>query len=225
MRVSSLMSGPTTTPGSNPGPTRSARTASTKRGTNRSAMDRWTKIRLAQMHDWPPTRRYLIATAPSTAASRSASSKTTKGALPPSSKDTRLRECAAACMSCFPTSVEPVKASFRTSGCAAKASPIGRDLAPVTTLNTPAGSPASAAISASARAVSGVAEAGLRTTGQPAARAGAILRVTMVAGKFHGVMAATTPTGWWTTHSRLSRNGEGTRSPYVRRASSANQPK
>jgi hypothetical protein len=45
LRVSSLMRGPTTTPGSNLGPTRSFRTASTKRGMKRSAMVSWTKIR------------------------------------------------------------------------------------------------------------------------------------------------------------------------------------
>ena len=73
--------------------------------------------------------------------------------------------------------------------------------------------------------MSGVADAGLSTTVQPAARAGAIFRVTIVAGKFHGVMAATTPTGWRRTQRRFSRAGEGTSSPYARRASSANHPK
>ena len=42
-----------------------------------------------------------------------------------------------------------------------------------------------------ASAVSGVAGDGFRTTLHPAARAGAILRVTIVAGKFQGVTAAT----------------------------------
>ena len=46
-----------------------------------------------------------------------------------------------------------------------------------------------------ASAVSGVSAAGLSTTVQPAARAGAILRVAMAAGKFHGVTSAATPTG------------------------------
>ena len=44
-------------------------------------------------------------------------------------------------------------------------------------------------------AVIGVSAAGLRTTVQPAASAGAILRVAMAAGKFHGVTSAATPTG------------------------------
>ena len=66
---------------------------------------------------------------------------------------------------------------------------------PLITLNTPAGKPARLASSASASADSGVSGAGLTTTVQPAASAGAHLRVIMADGKFHGVMQATTPTG------------------------------
>jgi hypothetical protein len=58
---------------------------------------------------------------------------------------------------------------------------------------TPAGTPARNASSASASADSGVCSAGLTTTVQPAANAGATLRVIMAIGKFHGVMAAHTP--------------------------------
>src|SRR5262249_52771056 len=133
--------------------------------------------------------------------------------LRPSSRATRFGGPAAACISCLPTAVDPVKAILRTSGWPTSTSPIGRDLAPVTTLNTPGGRPASAVSAARASAVSGVAEAGLGTAGQPGARAGAVLPGTHVAGKFQGVIAPTTPTGWAKTHRRLSRNGEGTRSP------------
>ena len=73
--------------------------------------------------------------------------------------------------------------------------------------------------------MSGVAEAGFSTTGQPAASAGAIFRVTIVAGKFHGVMAATGPSGERSTQKRLPGTGDVTHSPPSRRASSANQPK
>src|SRR5687767_5019120 len=128
-------------------------------------------------------------------------------------------------MSSLPTSVEPVKAILRTLGCRKNSSARGLERLPTTTLNTPAGKPASCTISASASAVNGVAEAGLSTTGQPAASAGAILRVTIVDGQFHGVIAATTPSGCLMTHRRLLLNGEGTISPYTRRASSANQLK
>jgi hypothetical protein len=44
----------------------------------------------------------------------------------------------------------------------------------------------------------------LITTGQPAASAGAHLRVIMALGKFQGVIAATTPIGCLITTMRLS---------------------
>jgi hypothetical protein len=50
------------------------------------------------------------------------------------------------------------------------------------TLMTPGGTPASSMIGISASIVSGVSDAGLSTTGQPAARAGAIFRVAIAAG-------------------------------------------
>src|SRR2546425_12069001 len=96
-------------------------------------------------------------------------------------------------MSRVPTAVDPVKAIFRTAGWSRNTWPITLLLLPVTTLNTPAGSPASAQMVARASAVSGVALAGFRTTAQPAARAGAILRVTIVAGEFHGGVAPPPP--------------------------------
>ena len=64
----------------------------------------------------------------------------------------------------------------------------------MTTFRTPAGTPASSASNASASDVRGVSSAGLATTVQPAASAGAILRAIIAAGKFQGVIAATTPT-------------------------------
>ena len=61
--------------------------------------------------------------------------------------------------------------------------------------STPGGRPASSASFATASAVSGVCSAGFNTIVQPAASAGAALRVTIAAGKFHGVIPAVTPTG------------------------------
>ena len=55
--------------------------------------------------------------------------------------------------------------------------------------------PARSASSAMASAESGVCSAGFSTTVQPAARAGATLRVIIALGKFQGVMAAQTPIG------------------------------
>ena len=48
---------------------------------------------------------------------------------------------------------------------------------------------------------------------QPTARAGPALRVIMAAGKFHGVMAATTPTGCRMTTMRASALKVGMVSP------------
>jgi hypothetical protein len=80
---------------------------------------------------------------------------------------------------------------------------------PVTTFSTPAGTPASTASRAMARAHSGVSAAGLTTTVQPAARAGPTLRVIMAIGKFHGAMAAQTPIGCLIEARRLPGIGEG----------------
>ena len=63
------------------------------------------------------------------------------------------------------------------------------------TLKAPGGRPASASSSANISAVSGVTEAGFRTTALPSASAGAIFHMACSSGKFHGVIAPTTPTG------------------------------
>ncbi|MCY1235973.1 hypothetical protein D9M72_486070 [compost metagenome] len=89
-------------------------------------------------------------------------------------------------------------------------------------LSTPAGMPACCASHTSASAVSGVSSAGLATTVQPAASAGAILRAIIASGKFHGVIAATTPTGSFSTSSLRPGTASATISPQMRVASSAN---
>jgi hypothetical protein len=71
-------------------------------------------------------------------------------------------------------------------------------------------------------AVSGVALAGFTTLVQPAAIAGPSFRVIIAAGKFHGVIAATTPTGWRRTSTRLAGLAAGTIWPYTRSASPPN---
>ncbi len=125
------------------------------------------------------------------------------------------------CASSTPTLVDPVKLILRTCGLLHSSPPITLAL-PVTTLNTPGGMPARCASSASASADSGVSLAGLQTKVQPAASAGPHLRVIMAAGKFHGVIAPTTPMGWRSTMMRLSVVWPGMTSPYMRLPSSAN---
>ncbi|SGP04351.1 Uncharacterised protein [Mycobacterium tuberculosis] len=61
--------------------------------------------------------------------------------------------------------------------------------------------------------MSGVCSAGLATIVQPAASAGATLRVIIAAGKFQGVIAAVTPTGCRNTQIRLSGELAGMVSP------------
>ncbi len=89
-------------------------------------------------------------------------------------------------------------------------------------LSTPAGTPASSASLTKASDVSGVSSAGLQITVHPAASAGAILRAIIAAGKFHGVMAATTPTGSFKANIFRPATGAGMMSPLARVASSAN---
>jgi hypothetical protein len=64
---------------------------------------------------------------------------------------------------------------------------------PFTTLNTPGGRPASEVTSAKIRTDSGASSDGLRTTVLPASIAGATLVTSCCSGKFHGVIAPTTP--------------------------------
>ena len=201
----SSISGPTCVPSSSPLPTTSLPTAASKRETNSSWIESWTRIRFAETQVWPELRN-LHMIAPSTAASRSASSKTRNGALPPSSSETFFTVPAHCAISSFPISVEPVKESLRTVGFEVSSPPItgASSASPVTIWSTPSGTPASAARSASASAVSGVCSAGLTTIVQPAASAGAALRVIIAAGKFQGVIPAVTPIGSFRTTIRLS---------------------
>ena len=94
----------------------------------------------------------------------------------------------------WPTAVEPVKQTLRTSGCVTKRSPTTVPL-PGTTVKTPSGIPASRASSPRRTAVSGVSSAGLSTTVLPAASAGAKPQPAIGMGKFHGTMMPTTPSG------------------------------
>ena len=87
-----------------------------------------------------------------------------------------------------------MKLTARTSSASISSAPMAAP-APSSTLKTPAGSPAAAAVSASATAHRDDASAGLSTTALPKASAGAAFQSGMASGKFHGVMRATTPSG------------------------------
>jgi hypothetical protein len=101
---------------------------------------------------------------------------------------------------------------LRTEGFDVSSAPISWGN-PVTTEKTPLGMPTRSASTASANAENGVSSEGFATIGQPAASAGPALRVIIAFGKFHGVIAAETPTGSFRTRIRRSAVGAGMVSP------------
>ena len=143
------------------------------------------------MQLWPANENALAARRVA-ASSRSASASTITGVAFPSSSLTRFRGARSA--SFQPTSPEPVKLIARTRSSSTRTSPIS-DAGPTRTFSQPGGSPASVSSSASSNAENGVCDAGLSTTAQPAARAGAILCATRLSGKLKGEIAPTIPIG------------------------------
>ena len=93
-----------------------------------------------------------------------------------------------------PVRVSPTKPIALISGCAVSDLPVVSPM-PLTTLTTPGGTPASWTNSARRMAVTGLHSAGLCTTVQPAASAGAIFHVLSMKGVFQGVMTPTGPMG------------------------------
>ena len=147
-----------------------------------------------------PWLNQMASTTPSIAPSMSASSNTMNGDLPPSSSVSALPVPAVCARISRPTSVEPVKAILSTPACSTSSAPVLPS--PVTTLSTPAGSPACAASSANSSAVSEVNSAGFSTTVLPSASAGATFQASISSGKFQGMICPTTPTGSWSASSR-----------------------
>lgn len=93
--------------------------------------------------------------------------------LPPSSSETFFKlDLAAFSAIKRPTSVEPVNATLRMSGCVTMAWPADSPK-PGTTFMTPSGKPASFDKAAAYKALNGVCSAGFNTIVQPAAKAGA----------------------------------------------------
>ncbi len=90
--------------------------------------------------------------------------------------------------------VEPTKLIAFTSGSASSASTAA--LSPCTTLNTPAGRPASVSHSAISSEAEGSRSEGLRMKQLPQASATGNIHMGTMAGKLKGVIPATTPRGW-----------------------------
>ena len=190
MRCSAEISGPSREPGAY---FAAAAAASSSACSIRPA---GTTSRESAVQVWPPLRKQLATVILTAFASSSSdtSASTTLADLPPSSSVTRLSVSAATPAIVRPTGVDPVNETWSTCGWRVSRSPTTRPL-PGTRLNAPAGSPASSKTRASSKAASGVSPAGLSTTVVPAASAGTTFTTTWCSGRFHGVIAATTPTG------------------------------
>ena len=87
------------------------------------------------------------------------------------------------------------------------------DALPQMMLIARAGTPASSRHLPMSQAVTGVSSDGLTTMEHPAASAGAIFCIGPQAGKFHGAMMATGPTGRCCTVSEMLGTRGGTRRP------------
>ena len=102
------------------------------------------------------------------------------GALPPSSRCTRLRSAAAAAATSMPARTLPVIDTIAGNGCSTSARPVSRS--PHTTLNTPGGQELGRELGEHHACVSGVVSAGFSTTVLPAASAGAIFQIAIIIG-------------------------------------------
>src|SRR6201986_5127559 len=113
---------------------------------------------------------------------------------------------------CLPIGIEPVKEILRTSSLAIGYSEVGAG-PPNRKLSPPAAKPASAKQRTISTQAPGVSSEALMMIEQPAASAPPILRAGVSTGKFHGVNAATTPTGSDTTSCRVPLPGPGPMRP------------
>src|SRR5690242_18756269 len=93
-----------------------------------------------------------------------------------------------------PVALSPTKPIALMAGCSVRALPASSPK-PCTVLSTPSGTPASLTSLDRMDAVTGDHSAGLCTTVQPAASAGAIFHVESMNGVFHGVITPTGPIG------------------------------
>jgi hypothetical protein len=159
-----------------------------------------TKTRLTAMQICPELRNAGQNSFSATSAG-SASSRMMAASLPPSSSSTRLRSAAADTLTFLPVAIDPVKETPRGTGCSVIHWP--SSLPPETTFSTPAGMSARR-ISPIRTVTTGVYGDGLRTTVQPARKAGAMVLTAIPIGTFHGLMAAMTPIGRRTIPTRAA---------------------
>ena len=146
------------------------------------------------------------------AASASASPRTTRALLPPSSRWARVRDWAARAPIARPAGVEPVNDTTLTRGSSIMAVPTSTP--PGSRWKSPLGTPASSRIRARITPPHTLVRwSGLSRTALPTASAGATERMDRTSGTLKGEMTATTPTG--SRRSRLIRGwGECSSSPW-----------
>ncbi|SGN98611.1 Uncharacterised protein [Mycobacterium tuberculosis] len=157
-------------------------------------MSAWTMNRLAAMQDWPLFCTRPV-TAVLTAASRSADGITMNGSLPPSSSTVGLISLPAIAPTDWPAGSLPVSVAAATRGSRRMAS-----TAPELTSNVwkqPSGKPPRAMTSARYSAHCGTFDACLSRPTFPAISTGAANRTACHRGKFHGITARITPSGWY----------------------------
>src|SRR5690606_41677811 len=141
-------------------------------------------------------------------------------AWPPRCRAAGAEGAAAAPATAAPAAAEPVKDTRSTPGSATSHAPTCRE-APLTVLKTPGGKPARSSRSAKRRIDTGACSEGLATIVQPAASAGANLKVSRSSGEFHGRIAATTPAGSRVTYPKKSGRPVSTTRPSILSASPA----
>ncbi len=129
-----------------PLPTLSVATFASRRSVYAALTDSATSTRLVPVHAWPDSEKPPLMVR-STARSRSASSITISGFLPPSSICVRVVSGTARWI-CSPARDEPVNEMARTAGASVMAAPISAAL-PVMKFSTPLGRPALTSTSAS----------------------------------------------------------------------------
>ena len=128
------------------------------------------------------------------AASKSASSKTIFGDLPPSSRETGIIFFAADSYIFWPETSEPVNAILDTCLCSTSGWPTSTPI-PVIQFTTPSGNPASDTNFINSKVDAEVNSDGFITAVFPAAKAGASFQDKRSKGEFQAVIIPTTPNG------------------------------
>ena len=140
---------------------------------------------------------------PFTALSKSASSKTINGDLPPSSSEISAKFSAVFLITCAADAGPPVKDTRATDGCDVRVLPQGSPY-PVMILTTPSGMPACWINLPNSSIGAAPCSDAFSTMALPAANAGPILTALKNNCEFHGTMAATTPIGSRSVKTNIS---------------------